>query len=154
MNPKQMLAEFTNAVAMRDGARFAKLFAEDGVYHDVFYGAFKGPMKIAELIDTWFYKAAHGFKWDMLDPVSDGRTLYARYIFSYVSDLPEANGKRVVFEGVSCMKLRDGLIVEYHEVANTAPALLRLNFTPERVAKIMARQDDALRARPETKPHL
>jgi hypothetical protein len=59
-----------------------------------------------------------------------------------------------MFEGVSCMKLRDGLIVEYHEVANTAPALLQLNFTPERVAKIMARQDDALRMRPEAKAHL
>ena len=154
MNPKQMLAEFTDSVAKRDGARFARLFAEDGVYHDVFYGAFRGTAKIAELIDTWFYKTAHDFKWDMLEPVCDGRTLYARYIFSYVSDLPEAKGKRVVFEGVSCMKLRDGLIVEYHEVANTAPALLGLNFTPERVARIMARQDDALRARPETKAHL
>ena len=84
MNPKQMLAEFTDAVAKRDGARFAKLFAEDGVYHDVFYGAFRGRARIAELIDTWFYKTAHDFKWDMLDPVSDGQTLYARYVFSYV----------------------------------------------------------------------
>lgn len=149
-----MLAEFTDAVARRDGARFAGLFAEDGVYHDVFYGDFKGRARIAELIDTWFYKTAHDFKWDMLEPVSDGRTLYTRYIFSYVSDLPEAKGKRVVFEGVSCMKLRDGLIVEYREVANTAPALLQLNFTPERVARIMARQDDALRKRPETEAHL
>ncbi|MBM3353666.1 MAG: nuclear transport factor 2 family protein [Betaproteobacteria bacterium] len=154
MDPRALLAEFTDAVARQDGARFARLFAEDGVYHDVFYGAFAGREKIAELIDTWFYKTAHDFRWDMHDPVSDGRTLYARYVFSYVSDLPEARGARVVFEGVACMKLRDGLIVEYHEVANTAPALVRLNFAPERVAKIMARQDEALRARPEVRGHL
>lgn len=153
MEAREMLAQFTAAVARHDGAAFAKLFAEDGVYHDVFYGAFKGRARIAELIDVWFYKAARDFKWDMLDPVSDGRTLYARYVFSYVSTLPEAAGKRVMFEGVACMKLRDGLIVEYHEVANTAPALVRMGFAPERVAKIMARQDDALRARPEAAAH-
>jgi ketosteroid isomerase-like protein len=151
---KRLLAQFTDAVTKRDGARFAGLFAEDGVYHDVFYGAFKGRQKIAELIDIWFYKTAHDFKWDMLDPVSDGRTLYARYLFSYVSDLPGASGQRVVFEGVSCMKLCDGLILEYHEVANTAPALLKLNFPPERVARIMDRQDSALRARTEAKNHI
>ena len=56
----------------------------------------------------------------MLDPVSDGRTLYARHIF----------------------------------FARIAPALLQLNFAPERVARILARQYDALRKRPETKAHL
>ena len=153
MDARKMLAQFTAAVSRHDGTGFAQLFAEDGVYHDAFYGAFKGRARIAELIDVWFYKAARDFKWDMIDPLSDGKQLYARYVFSYVSTLPEAEGKRVMFEGVACMKLRDGLIVEYHEVANTAPALVKLGFAPERVAKIMGRQDDALRARAETAAH-
>ena len=155
MNARAMLAQFTHAVERHDGQAFAQLFAEDGVYHDVFYGAFKGRARIAELIDVWFYKTARDFKWDMLDPLSDGHTLYARYLFSYISTLPEAatGGKRVGFEGVACMKLRDGLIVEYHEVANTAPALVRLGFAPERVAKIMARQGDELWQRDEATAH-
>ena len=37
-------------------SRFADLFCEDGVYHDVFYGAFAGRAKIAEMIDDWFYR--------------------------------------------------------------------------------------------------
>ena len=49
-------------------------------------------------------------------------TLYARYTFSYRSTLPEARGARAMFEGVAIMRLRDGKIAEYHEVANTAPA--------------------------------
>jgi ketosteroid isomerase-like protein len=149
-----MLRKFCDAVERHDGTAFAALFTEDGVYHDVFYGAFAGRTKIAEMIDDSFYRAAGDFRWDMHDPVSDGKTLYARYTFSYRSKLPEAQGARAMFEGVAIITLRDGLIAEYHEVANTAPAFVDLNFAPERIAKIMAKQGAALRARPEMKRHL
>ena len=154
MNTATMLRAFCDAVEQHNGKAFAELFSEDGVYHDVFYGAFAGRAKIAELIDDWFYRTATDFRWDMHEPVSDGRTLYARYTFSYRSTLPEAGGARVMFEGVSIMKLRDGLIAEYHEVANTATGFVDMNFAPERIAKIMAKQGAALKARPEMKRHL
>ena len=154
MNATTMLRTFCDAVEQRNGAAFAALFTEDGVYHDVFYGAFAGREKIAAMIDDWFYRAAEDFRWDMHAPVSDGTTLYARYTFSYRSTLPEAKGTRVMFEGVATMKLRDGKIAEYHEVANTAPGCVDMNFAPERIAKIAARQGAALRARPEMKRHL
>jgi ketosteroid isomerase-like protein len=149
-----MLRTFCDAVERRDGKAFADLFTEDGVYHDVFYGAFKGRTGIAELIDDWFYRTATDFRWDMHAPVSDGETLYARYTFSYSSTLPEANGARAMFEGVAIMKLSDGKILEYHEVANTAPGFVDMNFAPERIAKIVARQGAALKARPEMRRHL
>ena len=154
MNPTAMLRTFCDAVEKHDGASFAALFTEDGVYHDVFYGAFAGRAKIAKMIDVLFYRTADDFRWDMHDPVSDGKTLYAHYSFSYRSKLPEASNARVMFEGVAIMTLRDGLIAEYHEVANTAPAFVDLNFAPERIAKIMAKQGAALKARPEMKRHL
>jgi ketosteroid isomerase-like protein len=154
MNVPAMLREFCDAVERRDGAAFADLFTEDGVYHDVFYGAFAGRIKIAEMIDDWFYRAAADFRWDMHAPVTDGETLYARYTFSYRSTLPEAKGARVMFEGVAIMKLRDGRILEYHEVANTAPGFVDMNFAPERIARIAAKQGAALKARPEMKRHL
>jgi len=154
MDIATMLRSFCDAVERRDGKAFAALFTEDGVYHDVFYGAFKGRAKIAELIDDWFYRTASDFRWDMHAPVSDGETLYARYTFSYRSNLPEAKGARVMFEGVSIMKLRGGQIADYHEVANTAPAFVDMNFAPERIAKIMAKQGAELKARPEMARHL
>jgi uncharacterized protein (TIGR02246 family) len=154
MNITAMLRTFCDAVERRDGKAFADLFTEDGVYHDVFYGAFKGRTGIAELIDDWFYRTATDFRWDMHAPVSDGETLYARYTFSYRSTLPEAKGARAMFEGVAIMKLRDGLIAEYHEVANTATGFVDMNFAPERIAKIFAKQGAALKARPEMKRHL
>ncbi|HEV7877129.1 nuclear transport factor 2 family protein [Bradyrhizobium sp.] len=154
MNPTTMLRAFCDAVKKHDGTAFAALFTEDGVYHDVFYGAFAGRARIAEMIDDWFYRTADDFRWDMHDPVSDGKTLYARYTFSYRSLLPEAKGARVMFEGVAIMTLRDGLIAEYHEVANTATGFVDMNFAPERIAKIVAKQGAALKARPEMKRHL
>jgi ketosteroid isomerase-like protein len=154
MNVSAMLRTFCDAVEQHNGAKFAELFTEDGVYHDVFYGAFAGRTKIAELIDDWFYSTATDFRWDMHTPVSDGEALYARYTFSYRSTLPEAKGARAMFEGVAIMKLRDGKILEYHEVANTAPGFVDMNFAPERIAKIVAKQGAALKARPEMKRHL
>jgi ketosteroid isomerase-like protein len=154
MNPTAMLRRFCDAVERRDGKALAALFTEDGVYHDVFYGTFEGRAKIAELIDEWFYRTAEDFRWDMHDPVSDGRTLYARYTFSYRSKLPEAKGARAMFEGVAIMRLRDGLIADYHEVANTATGFVDMNFAPERIAKIVARQGAALKARGEMKRHV
>ena len=35
-----MLREFCDAVERQDGGRFANLFCDDGVYHDVFYEKF------------------------------------------------------------------------------------------------------------------
>jgi ketosteroid isomerase-like protein len=154
MDHSAMLTSFCDAVERRNGKAFAELFAEDGVYHDVFYGAFAGRAKIAEMIDDRFYRTATDFRWVMHAPVSDGHTLYARYTFSYRSLLPEAGGARAMFEGVAIMTLRDGKIVEYHEVANTAPAFVDLNFAPERIAKILAKQGAALKARPEMARHL
>ena len=52
------------------------------------------------------------------------------------------------------MRLRDGKITEYHEVANTAPAFVDIKFAPDRIAKIVAKQGAALKARPEMKRHL
>jgi ketosteroid isomerase-like protein len=154
MNPTAMLRAFCDAVEQRNGKAFAALFTEDGVYHDVFYGAFEGRTKIADMVDEHFYRTATDFRWDMHEPVTDGTTLYARYTFSYRSTLPEARGARVMFEGVAIMKLRDGQITAYHEVANTAPAFVDMNFAPERIAKIVAKQGAELRARPEMKRHL
>jgi ketosteroid isomerase-like protein len=153
MDASALVKEFCAAVERDDGRALAALFAEDGVYHDAFYGPFKGRVKIAELVDDWFHRTARDFRWEMFRPVSDGKTLYTYYTFSYVSILPEANGKRVGFDGVAMMQLRDGLITEYREVANTSMALLDIGFAPERVAKIVGKEAKHIKERPEWKRH-
>lgn len=154
MDTVTLLKNFCQAVEQCDGPRFAALFTENGVYHDVFYGAFEGRARIAAMIPEWFYKSASDFRWDMHDPVSDGRTLYARYTFSYRSLLPEARGARAMFEGVAIMRLENGLIADYREVANTATGFVDMNFAPERIVKILAREGRELKARAEMARHL
>ena len=46
------------------------------------------------------------------------------------------------------------MIAEYHEVTNAATGFVDMNFAPERIAKIVAKQGAALKARPEMKRHL
>src|SRR6201992_1526569 len=154
METTEMLHAFCDAVERHNGAAFAALFTENGVYHDVFYGTFEGREKIAAMIDDWFYRTATDFRWDMHEPVSEGRTLYARYTFSYRSALPEDKEAGAMFEGVAIMPLRDGRIESSREVANVAPGFVDMNFAPERIAKIAARQGAELRSRPEMKRHL
>lgn len=153
MTVQAMLDSFCRAVERRDGAAVAALFTPDGVYHDVFYGPFAGRAKVAELIDDWFYRDAIDFRWDMLDPVSDGRLLYARYNFSFRSLLPEAQGARAMFQGVAMLRLEAGLVAEYREVAETTPAFVQMGFAPERIARIAAKQGAAMRALPEWRRH-
>jgi limonene-1,2-epoxide hydrolase len=154
MDVPSMLRDFCSAVERHDGQHLAQLFCEDGVYHDVFYGAFAGRARIAELIDVWFYKDADDFRWDMVDAVFDGQTLYTRYLFSFRSLLPQAGHARAMFEGVSIMKIRDGHIAEYREIADVAPAFVDMKFAPERIAKLAARQGNELKKRPEMARHL
>ena len=84
MDVNNLLREFCSAVEQHEGQRLAQLFCENGVYHDVFYGAFAGRERITELIDVWFYKDADDFRWNMVDPVFDGQTLYAGYTDSVI----------------------------------------------------------------------
>lgn len=154
MDAAGLFDRFRKAAAGGDGAAFAALFTEDGVYHDVFYGAFAGRARLAEMISDVFRQTADDFRWDFHDPVGNGELAYARYTFSYRSKLPEAGGGRACFEGVAIIRLRDGLIADYREVANTGPAFVDLGFAPERIARILKRQGDELKSRDEMARHI
>jgi SnoaL-like domain len=154
MDATAMLREFCDAVERQDGRRFANLFCEDGVYHDAFYGEFVGQAKIAEMINDWFFKSATDMRWDMHDPVCDGKILYARYI----SATRRYCRKRAA--GVPCsrgLQLCDCAMAALPTIARSpilAPAFADMNFAPERIVKILRRQGDALKARPELARHL
>lgn len=149
-----MLNGLCRAAEERNGDAFASYFAEDGVYHDDFYGSFVGRERVAELINDWFYKDARDLRWDMIDPALQSGRLYVRYVFSYNSTLPEAEGARTMFEGVSIMSLSDGKITDYREIINCGTAFVDMNFHPERIFKIFARKASAMKEKPEVQRHL
>ena len=140
-----MLAGFTGAVEAGDGQALASLFTPDGVYEDRFYGAKAGREAIADMLLHEFWGHAKGFRWRMFEPVCDGRFGYARYLFSYVSKLPGAEGRSVVFDGFSQFRFEDGLIARYREQFNTGMAMAQVGFASERINKHLVRIANNLR---------
>jgi ketosteroid isomerase-like protein len=131
-----LLSRFARAVAANDGATFAALFTDDGVYDDGFFGEYKGCQAIAEML-RHFHETGSNYRWDFFDPLSDGRTAYARYRFSYASGMPGAEGKPVVFEGIAFFTFRDGLIARYAESFDRGMALAQQDFAAERIKKVL-----------------
>lgn len=154
MDFQALLDRFTAAVEAGDGPGLASLFTEAGVYHDGFYGAFKGRAAIAEMLEKHFHGTAKDFRWEMMEPLCDGKTGYARYVFSYTSTIPGAEGKRVVFEGMSRFALEEGAIRDYTEIFDSGIALAQLGFEPGRLTHVLEKSADCLRDRNKGAPHL
>ena len=145
-----VLRHFTAAVEAGDGQALAALFTPDGVYEDRFYGIKAGRKAIAAMLEEEFWGHAQGFRWRMFEPVCDGAFGYARYLFSYVSTLPGAKGRTVMFDGFSQFTFdpaADGLIARYREQFNTGMAMAQLDFPPQRIVRHLRRQADELHAR-------
>jgi len=154
MSFSDLLARFTAAVEAGDGTALGACFTADGVYHDHFYGAFRGREAIREMLENRFWRDAEAFRWDMEEPLANDSIGYAHWLFSYKSRLPGAEGKRIAFEGIGCFHLKDGLITHYGEVFDQGMALAQTNFPAERMARRLAKEADALRERVADTRHL
>ena len=148
-----LLSRFAAAVAANDGAAFAALFTEDGVYDDGFFGEYKGRKAIIEMLQH-FHETGSNYRWDFFDALSDGRTGYARYRFSYASGMPGAEGKPVVFEGIAHFVFHDGAIARYEESFDRGMALAQQDFAAERIKKVLVKLADRQNASPAAKEHL
>ena len=150
----QLLDRFTAAVEAGDGEAFAKVFTEDGEYHDAFYGPFAGRAAIADMLENYFWRDAAAFRWEMLEPVGDGRIGYARWRFSYTAKTLEARGKRIYMEGVGYFHLKDGLVARYEDYARIGEVLVQLNLGPARTHRVLEKMAEKQAAQAEAKPHL
>jgi SnoaL-like domain len=148
-----LLRRFADAVAANDGEGLAALFTEDGVYDDGFFGAHKGPADIAGMLAR-FHATGTDYRWDFFDPLTDGRIGYARWRFSYSSKMPGAEGRPVVFEGMSQFALRGERIASYAEVFDRGVALVQQDFPAERLQRAMAKFAKRQNATPACQDHL
>ena len=78
----ELLATFSAAVVANDGAGLAALFTADGIYADEFFGVHRGRSAIAAMLQR-FHDTGRDYRWNFIDPVSDGTTGYARFRFSF-----------------------------------------------------------------------
>ena len=153
MNFPELLARFTKAVSANDGAGFSALFTEDGVYDDGFFGEYRGRKAIADMLQH-FHDTGSNYRWDFFDPLGNGDAGYARYRFSYASGMPGAEGKPVVFEGISFFQFRDGLIARYCESFDRGMALAQQDFAAERIKKVLIKLAARQNASAGAKEHL
>jgi len=130
-----LIGRMTHSICQGDPEAAARCFTDNGVYHDGFYGEFKGRAAIAEMVRKHFYGDAADFSWALNDVVSDGRIGYASYLFSYTAAMPGAEGRQIAFRGMCKVQLAGGLMARYEEIFERAPVLARLGFADERILK-------------------
>ena len=148
-----LLDRFAAAVVANDGAGLGAMFTADGVYADEFFGAHRGRDAIAAMLQR-FHDTGRDYRWDFIDPVCDGTTGYARFRFSFASLLPEAEGRPVVFEGISRFRFQGGLIERYDEAFDRGVALVQLGLPAERIKRILEKAAAAQNATAEARAHL
>lgn len=147
----RLLERFTRAAEAGDGTAFAACFTPDATYHDYIYGPHTGRADIARmLVELFLRDAGSDYRWEMTDAACSGDLGYASSLSSFTSTLPEFAGRRVLIDGISRFRLRDGLIAEYHESVNGCVAMAQLGVAPERMAKVAGRWAGRLLAEPRS----
>jgi len=148
-----LVKRFGAAATAGDGKALAASFTPDGTYFDYIYGPHQGRASIADMLENLFHRDAAEYDWTFYDPVVNGDIGYAHSLSTFLSKVPEYQGKEIVIDGISRFVLKDGLIAEYHESVNGGVAHAQLGLAPERTAKILARWAKRFRDRPDVQSY-
>lgn len=135
-----IVAAFANAACAGDGRALGALFAEDGVYHDGFYGEFRGRRAIADMLENMFHRDAKDFFWNFELPVFARDQAFARFHFGYTTKIPGFEGRKVEFDGIGHFRFKDGLIAQYSEVWDLGVAMTQIGFPDQRILKALKKR--------------
>ena len=148
-----LLSEFAAAGIANDGARFTALFTDEGTYDDLFFGLHRGRAQIAAMLQR-FHDTGRDYRWEFVEPVSDGQLGYARFRFSYASRLPGCEDRPVFFTGISQFRFAGPLIADYREAWDRGAALVQLGFPAERIRRVVEKAAAAQNQTAEAREHL
>ena len=133
--------DFAEAFNRQDVSALVACFTDGATYVDNFYGPHSGAASLRAMFERMF-REGRDYHWSMEMLVADGHRAAAEWSFGYtVSDaVPRSAGRKIAFRGMSVFELEGGKIARYREYFDTGVALLQLGFTPESMAKVLARR--------------
>ena len=136
-----VVRDFERAFNRQDVSALLDCFIESGRYHDNFFGAHAGRAALSAMFARMF-REGRDYRWTMDTVVETAARAAAEWTFSYVvtEAIPRSAGRAVRFRGMSLFELDHGKIRAYREYFDTGAALLQLGFTPESLAKVLARR--------------
>ena len=133
--------EFEVAFNRQDVEALVACFTPTGTYDDVFFGPHGGHAEVRAMFERMFHEGKD-YRWTMDVVVDTTARAAAEWTFSYVVSeaIPRSAGRAVRFKGMSLFELDGGKIAAYREHVDVGAALLQLGFTPEALAKVLARK--------------
>jgi predicted ester cyclase len=136
-----VVREFETAFNRQDVDALLACFTPSGTYDDVFFGLHRGHAELRPMFERMFHEG-RDYRWTMDVVVDTPQRAAAEWTFSYVvSDaIPRSAGRAVRFKGMSLFELSGGQIAAYREHVDVGAALLQLGFTPDALAKVLARK--------------
>lgn len=133
--------DFGAAFNRQDVDALVACFTPDGSYVDTFFGPHAGQAELRAMFQRMF-REGKNYRWTMDVVVEAPERAAAEWSFSYVvtDAIPRSAGRAVTFKGMSLFELTGGKIAVYREHFDTGAALLQLGFTPDSLAKVLARK--------------
>jgi steroid delta-isomerase-like uncharacterized protein len=139
-----VVQEFTAAFNRADVEALVRCFTPDASYTDNFYGEHRGTDDLRGMFARMF-REGRDYVWQLDRVVENAAQAATEWSFSYVvtDAIPRSAGRRVAFRGMSVFELDGGRIRAYREYWDTGRACLQLGFSPEAIAKVLRRKEDA-----------
>jgi steroid delta-isomerase-like uncharacterized protein len=136
-----IVRDFERAFNRQDVSALLDCFVESGRYYDNFFGEHAGRAALRAMFERMF-REGRDYRWTMDAVVETPARAAAEWTFGYVvtEAIPRSAGRKVGFRGMSLFELENGKIAAYREYFDTGAALLQLGFTPESLAKVLARR--------------
>ena len=136
-----LVADFERAFNRQDVPGLLACFTRDATYHDNFFGPHAGEAALRAMFERMF-REGRDYHWRMDAVVESAERAAAEWTFDYVvtDAVPRSAGRRIRFRGMSLFELEGGKARAYREYFDTGVALLQLGFSPEALAKVLARR--------------
>jgi ketosteroid isomerase-like protein len=136
-----VVREFEAAFNRGDVDALVACFTPDGSYVDGFFGPHVGRAALRAMFQRMF-EEGRDYRWTMDVVVETPSHAAAEWRFGYVvaDAIPRSAGRSVRFTGMSLFELAGGKIAAYRESFDTGAALLQLGFSPDALARVVARK--------------